>query len=131
MIKPVIAPTASKKKVRLDPEHLEVLTLHAGEVIEQSVVKALAGSFSAQSSSIKKVRIARSPTAIERELRELRQIVDALAVRTILHTKELPLPVFAPIDMESMTLLDADTAYRLLDNPGEPNEALSAILALR
>ncbi len=34
-------------------------------------------------------------------------------------------------DVEGMTVLDADTAYQLLDNPPEPNEALRRLLSLR
>lgn len=128
MIKSAITSTASKKKGRLVTGRVEVL-LHAEEVIEKSVVKALAGSGLTQAVSFKRLRATRAATPLERELLELRQIVDALAVRSVAHDQEAR--IADSIDMESMTLLDADTAYHLLDNPGEPNEALSAILALR
>lgn len=128
MIKSAITSTASKKKGRLVTGRVEAL-LYAEEVIERSVAKTLAGSVLTQAGSFRKVRATRAATPLERELRELRQIVDALAVRSVAHDQEAR--VADIVDFEGITLLDADTAYRLLDNPGEPNEALSAILALR
>ncbi|KPB16076.1 hypothetical protein AC519_3787 [Pseudomonas savastanoi] len=52
--------------------------------------------------------------------------MDALAVRSVAQDH-----AEASIDMEGMTVLDADLAYQMLENPTEPNEVLRNILALR
>lgn len=138
MIKPAVTLPASKEKTRLAflrnflrqrAGRIEALASDAEVVIVTCARKTLAGGVLTQPSGVRKGRVVRAETGVERELRELRQVVDALAVHTVVHDQDSRLADIA--DMESMTLLDANTAYQLLDNPGEPNEALSAILALR
>lgn len=63
---------------------------------------------------------------VERELAELKKVVAALAVRSVAHEEKA-----VDFDVEGITVLDADTAYQLLDNPPEPTEALRNLLALR
>jgi hypothetical protein len=133
VIKPVVISNLSQPKkgrlwVRDDNGRIKAVSSQADDVVERSASKALAGGLLTQTSVMKKPRAARAPqlSNLERELRELKQVVEALAVRSVVHDHEAQV-----VDFEGMTLLDADTANQLLDNPGEPNEALSAILALR
>lgn len=65
-------------------------------------------------------------STVERELAELKQLVAALAVRSVAHDEKA-----ADSDRAIMTVLDADTASQLLDNPPEPTETLRNLLALR
>lgn len=133
MIKPVVISNLSQPKkgrlwVRDDNGRIKALSSQADDVVERSASKALAGGLLTQTFVMKKPRAARAPqlSNLERELRELKQVVEALAVRSVVHDHKAQV-----VDFEGMTLLDANTADQLLDNPGEPNEALSAILALR
>ncbi|MFT5314857.1 MAG: hypothetical protein ACI9UK_000682 [Candidatus Krumholzibacteriia bacterium] len=126
----------AQKRISLVVHHLgsgrfEALSSIAESVLERRVSKTLTSSVLLQSSGFKKSRIARAPqlSDLERKLRDLQEIVEALAVRSVAHDQEAR--VADIVDFEGVTLLDANTAYQLLDNPGEPNEALSAILALR
>jgi hypothetical protein len=61
---------------------------------------------------------------VERELAELRKIVSALAIRSMAHEEKKTLD-------DSMTVLDAETAFNLLDNPPEPTDELRDLLNLR
>ncbi|SDJ19108.1 hypothetical protein [Pseudomonas abietaniphila] len=99
---------------------------HADDVVERVATRALSGNALRQPSL--KARSARAPhlLTVERELSELKKVVEALAVRSV--AKDQPEYSF---DVEGMTVLDADVAYRLLDNPPEPNDALRNLLALR
>lgn len=133
MIKPVVISNLSQPKkgrlwVRDDNGRIKALSSQAGDIVERSASKALAGGWLTHTFVMKKPRAARAPqlSNLERELRELKLVVEALAIRSVVHDHETQI-----VDFEGMTLLDANTAYQLLDNPGEPNEALSAILALR
>lgn len=96
-------------------------------VIERHATKSLADKVLAQSATAKhrSVRAPHLPN-VERELAELRKVVAALAVRSAAH-EEAP----HDFDIEGMTVLDAETAYAMLDNPPEPTEELRKLLALR
>lgn len=118
------------KKNRIVIHHgdgkVTALLSHADDVVERVVTKALSGNALRQTSV--KVRTARAPhlSTVERELSELKKVVEALAVRSVAQERQAH-----SFDVEGMTVLDADVAYRLLDNPPEPNEALRNLLALR
>jgi hypothetical protein len=64
-----------------------------------------------------------------REIRELKKIIEALAIRSIVYDQ--PAQFANCVDLEGMTVLNAETVSQMLDNPNKPNEALNAILALR
>ena len=100
---------------------------NADAVVERHATKSLAGSALGHSGALK-TRSLRAPhlSNLERELAELKMVVAALAVRSVAHEEKA-----ADFDVEGMTVLDADTAYQLLDNPPEPTEALRNLLALR
>jgi hypothetical protein len=100
--------------------------LSADAVIERHASKSIASS--ALSSSVSTSRSTRAPhlTQVERELAELKKVVAALAVRSVAHEENA-----TSLDTEGMTVLDADTAYQLLDNPPEPTEGLRNLLTLR
>lgn len=102
------------------------LLSHSDKVIWRIVNNALSGKGLLQTSE--KGRSNRAPqlSTIERELSELKKVVEALAVRTITHKHNAHF-----LDEDAMTVLDAEVAYRLLDDPPEPNEALRHILSLR
>ena len=97
--------------------------LKADDVVEQHVSKTLAGN--ALSSTERKTRSVRA-SHVERDLAELKKVVAALAVRSVAHEDNA-----VSFDTEGMTVLDADTAYQLVDNPPEPSDALRKLLALR
>lgn len=99
---------------------------NADAVVERHATKSLAGSTLIQS-GVLKTRSTRAPhlSSVERELAELKKVVAALAVRSIAHEEKA-----VGFDVEGMTVLDANTAYQLLDNPPEPTEALRNLLAL-
>ncbi len=101
--------------------------LNADVVVERHATKSLASSALSQTGAVK-AHAARAPhlSNIERELAELRKVVAALAVRSVAHEEKA-----ADIDAVSITILDADTAYQMLDSPPEPTEALRNLLALR
>jgi Tfp pilus assembly protein PilO len=98
---------------------------HADEVVERHASKALAGSALRKTFS-SKTRAARALSNVERELSELKKVVEALAVRSVAHDREVQ-----SVDVENITVLDAETAYELLENPPQPTETLRSILALR
>ncbi|CAI8899308.1 hypothetical protein D3C76_737260 [compost metagenome] len=129
-----LPPTGSKKAhfdVRLGDDRIVVVSSRASEVVERQAAKAFAGSGLSQSGVYKAPRTPRVPHLqnLERELRDLKKVVDALAVRSVVHDQSAQ--VSDSVDFEGMTVLDADTAYQLLDNPPEPNQALRNLLALR
>lgn len=99
----------------------------ADAVIERHATKSLASSALGQAGGLK-TRSMRAPhlSNVERELAELRKVVAALAVRSVAH-EELPIG----FDVEGITVVDANTAYQLLDEPPEPTESLRKLLALR
>ncbi|WP_143497219.1 hypothetical protein [Pseudomonas sp. Irchel s3h17] len=100
---------------------------NADAVVERHATKSLAVSALSQSGGLK-TRSVRAPhlSNVERELAELKKVVAALAVRSVAREEKA-----IDFDVEGMTVLDADTAYQLLDNPPEPTEALCNLLALR
>lgn len=122
MVKPIALSKLSQVNPAADPELAKAVS-RASDIVERNASKALAGS-----SVSKKSRTVRTPqlSTLERELHELQKVVQALSIRSVIHDQETHF-----VDPCGMTWLDADTAYSLLDNPGEPNEALNAILALR
>ncbi|AHC34201.1 hypothetical protein C1Y18_09390 [Pseudomonas sp. MPR-R5A] len=63
---------------------------------------------------------------VERELAELKKVVAALAVRSVVHEE-----MAFDLDHYGVTVLDVGTAHQLLDTPPEPTEALQKLLALR
>ncbi|MFJ2456531.1 hypothetical protein ACIOWK_33335 [Pseudomonas protegens] len=99
---------------------------HADDVVERVATNAISGNTLRQTSA--KVRTARTPhlLTVERQLSELKKVVEALAVRSVAQERQAH-----SFDVEGIAVLDADVAYRLLDNPPEPNEALRNLLALR
>lgn len=100
--------------------------IHADLVVHLVVAKVLSGNVCrGPSVRARAARVPRLP-AIEQELREMKMIIEALAVRSIAHELR-----HSPFDVEGVTVLDADVACRLLDNPPEPNAALRNILSLR
>jgi hypothetical protein len=104
----------------------------ANEVVERQAAKAFAGSALNQTGTYKATRAPRVPHLqnLERELRDLKKVVDALAVRSVVHDQSTQLS--DSIDFESMTVLDADTAYQMLDNPLSPTRrSATCCLALR
>lgn len=127
-----LQPTATKKSPgigRHDDGRFVAVSSLANEVVERQAAKAFAGSALNQTGAHKATRAPRVPHLqnLERELRDLKKVVDALAVRSVVHDQSTP----DSIDFEGMTVLDADTAYQMLDNPPEPNKALRNLLALR
>jgi uncharacterized protein (DUF1778 family) len=52
--------------------------------------------------------------------------VEALAVRSIAQKHQVQF-----LNGAAITVLDAEVAYRILDNPPEPNKALRDLLKLR
>ena len=121
---------AGKKKsitVRSKDGRISAALLNADVVVERHASKSLASSALSQSGAVKS-HSARAPhlSNIEREIAELRKVVAALAVRSVAHEEKA-----ADFDVEDITVLDADTAYQLLDHPPEPTEALRNLLALR
>lgn len=133
---PMIKPAQPKpfkavgKKNRIVIQHgdgkVTAILSDADDVVERVVTKALSSNPLRQTSL--KVRINRAPhlSAVERELSELKKVVEALAVRSVAQERQA-----YSFDEEGMTVLDADMAYALLDAPPEPNEALRDLLALR
>ena len=131
--KPLLATATKKSRVivqRDDGRYVAVSAL-ANEVVERQAAKAFAGSALNQTAAHKATRAPRVPHLqnLERELRDLKKVVDALAVRSVVHDQSAQLS--DSVDFEGMTVLDADTAYQMLDNPPEPNKALRNLLALR
>lgn len=124
-------PTGKKTAITILGQggNITVFLSHADDIVERHVTKVLASSTLRQT-AVRKSRILRAPhlSTVERELAELKKIVEALAIRSIAQAQEARDDSF---DMEGMTVLDADMAYQLLDNPPEPNEALRNLLALR
>jgi hypothetical protein len=118
------------KKNRIVIQHgdgkVTAILSDADDVVERVVTKALSGNPLRQTSL--KVRTNRAPhlSAVERELSELKKVVEALAVRSVAQERQA-----YSFDEEGMTVLDADMAYALLDTPPEPNDALRDLLALR
>ncbi|ANJ57768.1 hypothetical protein PS874_00024 [Pseudomonas fluorescens] len=129
-----LPPTATKKSpviARRDDGRFVAVSSLANEVVERQAAKAFAGSALSQTGAYKAPRAPRVPHLqnLERELRDLKKVVDALAVRSVVHDQSAQLS--DSVDFEGMTVLDADTAYQMLDNPPEPNKALRNLLALR
>lgn len=129
-----LQPTATKKSpgiARHDDGRFVAVSSRANEVVERQAAKAFAGSALNQTGAYKATRAPRVPHLqnLERELRDLKKVVDALAVRSVVHDQSTQLS--DSVDFEGMTVLDADTAYQMLDNPPEPNKALRNLLALR
>lgn len=122
--------TASVQKTSMSArgkdEHISALS-KADAVVEQHANKSIADNTLAQHRRLKNrsARVPHRPT-VERELAELKKVVAALAVRSIAHDGKT-----VAIDAEGMTLLDANTAHQLLDDPAAPTEALRNLLALR
>lgn len=97
----------------------------ASAVVEQHARSSFAkGAHGVSGKS--KPRSMRAPhlSDVERELAELRKIVSALAIRSMAHEEKKTLG-------DSMTVLDAETAFNLLDNPPEPTDELRDLLNLR
>lgn len=120
-------PIAGRKGVIALHSKSGMLTAYrnAGAVVEEHATKSL--SVRVLSSGTSRGRTSRAPhlSDMEKELAELKKVVAALAVRSVIEDEVLS------FDQEGMTVLDADIADQLLDNPPEPNEALRNLLALR
>lgn len=118
--------TANKKAsitLRNKDGRISAFLSNADAVVERHASKSL----SSRSAELKP-RSVRAPhlSQVERELAELKQVVAALAVRSVAHEENA-----VSFDTEGMTVLDADTAYQLLDNPPEPTDYLRNLLAPR
>lgn len=129
-----LAAAASKKPhfvVSLGDGRTVAVSALACEVVERHAAKALAGNVLRQSGTYKSARAPRVPQllSMDRDIRELQKAVEALALLSVVHDQSAKLS--DSVDSEGMTVLDADTAYQLLDNPPEPNQALRNLLALR
>ena len=131
VIKPV-----QRKRVRLALGKLESVSLqsrgdkvlsNADAVVERHALKSLASSVLHRSTTTKPPSArAAHMLRMEQELAELRTVVAALAVLSVAHDERA-----VDFDADGMIVLDADTAYQLLDSPPEPSEALRQLLALR
>jgi len=129
-----LSPTGARKPnfiVRLDDGRTLAVSALASDVVERHAAKALSGNVLRPSRSYKAPRAPRVPQLLSmyRDIRELQKAVEALALLSVVH--EQSTQVSNTVDSEGMTVLDADTAFQLLDNPPEPNEALRNLLALR
>ncbi|MDP2746948.1 hypothetical protein [Pseudomonas sp.] len=123
--------TAGKKPsitIHSEDGKITAFLSNADAVVERHATKSLAGSTFSQSWVLNAHRSARAPhlSNVERELAELKRVVAALAVRSVAHEEKA-----VGFDVEGMTVLDANTAYQLLDTPPEPTEALRNLLVLR
>lgn len=65
--------------------------------------------------------------AVQQQIHKLKAQVEELTVQ--MQEKETLL--VNVVDLEGLTVLDAKTAYDLLDNPPKPNEKLQSLLALQ
>ena len=100
---------------------------NADAVVERHALKSLASSVLRRSTTTKPPSArAAHMLRMEQELAELRTVVAALAVLSVAHDERA-----VDFDADGMIVLDADTAYQLLDSPPEPSEALRQLLALR
>ncbi|MGV8919761.1 MAG: hypothetical protein ACOH2R_18470 [Pseudomonas sp.] len=99
----------------------------ADALVEGHATKSLVSGVLSQS-RVLKIRSVRAPhlSNVKRDLAEFRKLVAALAVRSVAHEKKA-----VEFVVEGITVLDANTAYQLLDNPPELTEALRNLLALR
>lgn len=122
----LIAGKKTSITVRSKDGKVNAFLSNADAVVERHASKSLAGN--AFRSGELKPRSVRAPhlSQVERDLAELQKVVAALAVLSVAHEERA-----ASFDTEGMTVLDADTAYQLLDNPPEPTDRLRDLLALR
>ncbi|WP_073522730.1 hypothetical protein [Pseudomonas fluorescens] len=104
----------------------KALLSSADDVVERHVTKSLSSSVLSQKDSTHRPVRAPHLSGLERDLEELKKVVAALAVRSVAHEEKA-----ADFDVEGLTVLDANTAYQLLDNPPEPTDTLRNLLALR
>ncbi|QJP96537.1 hypothetical protein C6Y56_18890 [Pseudomonas fluorescens] len=106
---------------------IKAFLLKADDVVERHVTKSLAGSVLSQKVSVR-AKPVRAPhlSDLERDMAELKKVVAALAVRSVVHEEKA-----TDFDVEGVTVLDAEAAYQLLDTPPEPTEALLNLLTLR
>jgi hypothetical protein len=121
--------TAGKKTLvtlRTNDGSLRAFLSNADAVVEEHASQSLAGA--GPRLTERKVRSTRASylPQVERELAELKKVVAALAVRSVAHEEQA-----IGFDTEGMTIIDAETAYQLLDNPPEPSEELRRLLTLR
>jgi hypothetical protein len=119
--------TFGKKESVRDNGSIKAFLLDAEVVIERHVTKTISHSALSQSGETR-TRSVRTPhlSDLGRDLAELKKVVAALAVRSVVHEEQA-----TDFDVQGMTVLDANTAYQMLDNPPEPTEALCNLLALR
>jgi hypothetical protein len=124
-----VHPTSEKTTIFVHGRDGKIMAFlaRADDVVERTVTKALASSTVRKSLNVK-VRTGRTPqiSIVERQLSELKKVVKALAVRSVAQERSEH-----SYDEEGILVLDAKTAYRLLDNPPEPTDTLRSILALR
>ncbi|MGG2020676.1 hypothetical protein AB1J88_11630 [Pseudomonas sp. S8] len=106
---------------------VKALLVHADGVVEKHATKSLSSSILGQKTGAR-ARLMRAPhlSDLERDMAELKKVVAALAVRSVVHEDNA-----TAFDAEEMTVLKAEKAYQLLDNPPEPTEALRSLLTLR
>ncbi|AZF20037.1 hypothetical protein C4J89_1200 [Pseudomonas sp. R4-35-07] len=104
----------------------KALLSSADDVVERHVTKSLSSSVLSQKDLTHRPMRAPHLSGLERDLEELKKVVAALAVRSVAHEEKA-----ADFDVEGITVLDANTAYQLLDNPPEPTDTLRNLLALR
>lgn len=124
-------PKTKRLVIHDDNARLMALSSLADVVVERQVAEALACGVLRQTGRVRAFRGQRDPrlSTMAREIRELKKIVEALVIRSIVYDQSAHFSDC--VDLEGMTVLDAETAYELLDNPPKPTEALNAILALR
>lgn len=124
-------PKTKKLVIHDDDARLMALSSLADVVVERQVAEALARGVLRQTGSVRAYRGQRAPrlSTMAREIRELKKIIEALAIRSIVYDQ--PAQFANCVDLEGMTVLNAETVSQMLDNPNKPNEALNAILALR
>ncbi|WP_139211043.1 hypothetical protein [Pseudomonas coleopterorum] len=123
-----VRPTGKKESLldRKGDRSISTRALRADNIVERAATKGVAGSALSQSLDAK-IRSGRAPqlSTVERQLNELRKVVEALAIRSVAQERSEH-----SFDEQGILVLDAKTAYQLLDNPPEPTDTLRNILAL-
>lgn len=128
-------PKSSNRKrnimIPFDDDRIITLSSLSDEVVKCHVAKTLAGVGSRRKGRQSCFRAIRAPnlSVMEQEIRELKKVVEALAVRSVMHHQSVQNA--ENIDLGNMTVLDAEMAHQLLDNPPNPTNTLIALLALR
>ncbi|SDZ19857.1 hypothetical protein SAMN05444743_110168 [Pseudomonas sp. PDC86] len=115
------------KSAQLTADKVSAALSDADAVVERHASKSLASSALSRTSGLRTRSMrAMHLSNVERELAELKKVVAALAVRSVVHEE-----MAFDLDHYGVTVLDVGTAHQLLDTPPEPTEALQKLLALR